>query len=220
MYKIKELRIKNFKAFQEEQVFNFTKQGKNLLVYGNNGSGKSSLFWALYTLFQSSTKEDADVEKYFENYLESNTTSHQSLKNIFMEEAEDAFIKLIAINTETEFEQTFTISKNTINTNNDDDNTLIQELNIASDFINYKLLHNFYNGSHKTALNIWPVFERDIFPLLTDGTQNWLEDIIKVQTKDVDRTPRGNVVSQNRKIRNIEKLDALNEKIVGLLSQI
>jgi ABC-type dipeptide/oligopeptide/nickel transport system ATPase subunit len=219
MFKIKELRIKNFKAFQEEQVFNFTKQGKNLLVYGNNGSGKSSLFWALYTLFQSSTKEDVDVEKYFENYLESNTATHQSLKNIFMEEAEDAFIKLIAINTKTELEQTFTISKNTINTNNDD-NTLIQELNITSDFINYKLLHNFYNGSHKTAVNIWPVFERDIFPLLTDGTQNWLEDIIKFQTKDVDRTPSGNVVSQNKKTRNIEKLDTLNEKIVGLLSQI
>ena len=38
------------------------------------------------------------------------------------------------------------ISKETINTR---ENQTIQELNLASDFINYKLLHNFYNTSHK-----------------------------------------------------------------------
>jgi AAA15 family ATPase/GTPase len=54
MKRIKEIKIKNFKAFQQEQ--SFLLNGKNLLVYGNNGSGKSSLFWALYTFLQSKTK--------------------------------------------------------------------------------------------------------------------------------------------------------------------
>jgi len=45
MKKIKEIKIQNFKAFQQEQVFPVN--GKHVLVYGNNGSGKSSLFWAL-----------------------------------------------------------------------------------------------------------------------------------------------------------------------------
>ncbi|MBA4448740.1 AAA family ATPase, partial [Cylindrospermopsis raciborskii CS-506_D] len=67
MKRIKEIKIKNFKAFQQEQSFSLN--GKNLLVYGNNGSGKSSLFWALYTLLQSSTKTDQDIQKYFVNYL-------------------------------------------------------------------------------------------------------------------------------------------------------
>ena len=44
MKKIYKLAIKNFKAFQDEEIFAF--KGKNVLVYGSNGSGKSSLFWA------------------------------------------------------------------------------------------------------------------------------------------------------------------------------
>ena len=50
MKKISRIKIKNFKAFQQEQAFDL--KAKNVLVYGNNGSGKSSLFWALYTLTQ------------------------------------------------------------------------------------------------------------------------------------------------------------------------
>lgn len=219
MKRIKEIKIKNFKAFQEEEVFDFGRKGKNVLVFGNNGSGKSSLFWALYTLLQSSTKENEQVEKYFKNYIEGDKRTHQSLKNVFMDEAEDAHIKLTSIDTVTGLEVNYTISHDTINTNEEDD-TLIQELNIASDFINYKLLHNFYRGSHKNEVNIWPVFERDIFPFLFDGTQNWLEDIIKAPTLDVPRTNSGKVVSQNRKQNYIDTLDALNTKIQTLLTEI
>lgn len=219
MKRIKEIKIKNFKAFQQEETFNFGKEGKNVLVFGNNGSGKSSLFWALYTLLQSSTKENESIEKYFKNYLEGDKTTHQSLKNVFMDEAEDAYIKLTSIDTETGLEVNYTISHDTINTNESDD-TLIQELNIASDFINYKLLHNFYRGSHKQEVNIWPVFERDIFPFLFEGTQNWLEDIIKKPTMDVPRTPKGAVISQKKKVRYEDELKALNDKIQALLTEI
>jgi len=219
MKRIKEIRIKNFKAFQEEEKFSFGKEGKNVLVFGNYGSGKSSLFWALYTLLQSSTKENGQIEKYFKNYDEGNKDTHQSLKNVFMGEAEDAYIKLISIDTNTGLEVNYTISHDTINTNEDGD-TLIQELNIASDFINYKLLHNFYRGSHRQEVNIWPVFERDIFPFLFDGTQNWLEDIIKTPTLDVPRTNSGKVVSQNRKQNYIDSLNELNIKIQTLLTDI
>lgn len=48
MKKISQIKTRNFKAFQGEQVFDL--KGKNVLAYGNNGSGKSSLFWALYAL--------------------------------------------------------------------------------------------------------------------------------------------------------------------------
>lgn len=219
MRRIKELRIQNFKAFQQEEVFDFGKNGKNVLVYGNNGSGKSSVFWALYTLLQSSTKDDAGVQKYFKDYKESDRDTHQTLKNVFMDENEESFIKLTSIETETNKEETYTISHNVINTNKDED-TIIQELNLASDFINYKLLHNFYRGSHKQEVNLWPVFERDIFPFLTEGTQNWLEDIIKEMTKDVPRSPKGAVASKGRKQRYIDELNALNQKIQDLLTEI
>lgn len=84
MKKIKEIKIQNFKAFQQEQVFPVN--GKHVLVYGNNGSGKSSLFWALYTLLQSSIKDDDGVKKYLEKYVASNKSTHQTLKNVFMDE--------------------------------------------------------------------------------------------------------------------------------------
>lgn len=217
MKKIKEVKIKNFKAFQQEQVFPVN--GKHVLVYGNNGSGKSSLFWALYTILQSSIKDDNGVKKYFKNYVESNRNTHQTLKNVFMDEQEDSYIKLTAIDTDTQHEQTYTISHDVINTNEEAD-TLIQELNIASDFINYKLLHNFYRASHKQEVNLWPVFEHDIFPFLTEGTQNWLEDVIKSRTLDIPRTPKGYAVSSGRRYSYEEQLRLLNEKVQSLLDDI
>jgi len=219
MRRIKELRIQNFKAFQQEEVFDFGKKGKNVLVYGNNGSGKSSFFWALYTLLQSSGKKDLDVQKYFEKYVASKIETHQTLRNVYVDENEESFIKLTSIDTLTSKEDTYTISHNVINTNNASD-TIIQELNLASDFINYKLLHNFYGGSHKNEVNVWPVFEHNIFPFLSEGTKNWLEDIIKKPTMDIPRTPRGYAVSAGKKTRYKEQLDALNNKIQELLTEI
>lgn len=217
MKRIKEIRIKNFKAFQKEEFFDIN--GKNVLVYGNNGSGKSSLFWALYTLLQSSTKENTQVKKYFVKYVDSDMSTHQTLRNIFVDDAENSYIKLTAIDTETSKEDIYTISENVINTNNASD-TIIQELNLASDFINYKLLHNFYRASHKQEVNLWPVFEHDIFPFLTEGTKNWLEDIIKRKTKDVPRSPNGNVACRGRRQRYVNEIDDLNNKIQNLLSEI
>lgn len=219
MKRIKGLTIKNFKAFQQEEEFDFGPKGKNVLVYGNNGSGKSSFFWALYTLLQSSTKTDEDVKKYFKKYVDSDRSTHQTLKNVFMDEAEDSYIKLTSVDTETGIEVIYTISHDTINTNNDSD-TIIQELNLASDFINYKFLQNFYQAPHKQEVNLWPVFEKDIFPFLTEGTQNWLEDIIKSKTLDVPRTVKGAAVTRGPKIRYDEDLTAINDKIETLLAEI
>jgi len=81
MKRIQKIEIKNFKAFREEQLFDLN--GKNVLIFGNNGSGKSSLFWALYTFLQSSIKKDDEIKKYFEIFDESNTATHESLKNMF-----------------------------------------------------------------------------------------------------------------------------------------
>ena len=45
--RITEIEIKNFKAFYGTYQINLRKSGKNLLVYGENGSGKTSLYFAL-----------------------------------------------------------------------------------------------------------------------------------------------------------------------------
>ena len=70
--KLKELHINNFKFFPKQDAKSplLKIDEKNLLIYGENGSGKSTIYWALYTLLESSFKKtDADVAKYFEYHL-------------------------------------------------------------------------------------------------------------------------------------------------------
>jgi energy-coupling factor transporter ATP-binding protein EcfA2 len=58
--KIKTIEINNYKAFYGKQEIKV--EGKNLFIYGENGSGKSSLYYALKDFFQSS-HEDIDLSK-------------------------------------------------------------------------------------------------------------------------------------------------------------
>ena len=51
--RITEFEIKNFKAFYGTYRIDLHKSGKNLLVYGENGSGKSSLYFALKLFLES-----------------------------------------------------------------------------------------------------------------------------------------------------------------------
>lgn len=59
--KIKTLTLNNFRAFPGPERQMFSLDGKNLLVYGENGSGKSSVFHALKTLFSLAPPDDAGV---------------------------------------------------------------------------------------------------------------------------------------------------------------
>ena len=56
--RIQTIEIVNYKAFLGTYTFNVG--GKNLFIYGENGSGKSSLYYALKDFFQTSV-EDIDL---------------------------------------------------------------------------------------------------------------------------------------------------------------
>ena len=58
---IKEIEIEGFKAFPNKFSLELD---KNLLMYGENGSGKSSIYYALHALLQSVYKSDHGA-KYF-----------------------------------------------------------------------------------------------------------------------------------------------------------
>lgn len=53
--RITKIRLKDFRGFRGEYCINLTASGKNLLIYGENGSGKSSLFQALNLFFSPAT---------------------------------------------------------------------------------------------------------------------------------------------------------------------
>ena len=61
MDKIDTLQIHNFKFFDQQEPIKLG--GKHLLLYGENGSGKSSIYWALYTLFEASQKQNSEKIK-------------------------------------------------------------------------------------------------------------------------------------------------------------
>ena len=213
---VEKITFKNFKAFREEQIIDF--KNKNVLIYGNNGAGKSSIFWALYTFLQSSIKTQDKVEKYFKYFDNENPYTYQSLRNIFEAEAENSYVDLTIADGTTKI--TKRISEESIDTIGDED---IKLINATSDFINYKLLSNFYRDSHKYDVNLWHVFERDIFPYLTHRASGEnLFDRIRRITNDVPRTGQGHPTQNgsNRKNNYIAEVDQLNLDIETLISEI
>ena len=63
MVKITKIEIKNFKAFRGPDVIDLSEEGgQSLLLYGENGSGKTSLYKALKLFLESSENEFYQVE--------------------------------------------------------------------------------------------------------------------------------------------------------------
>lgn len=221
MKKINSIKFKNFKAFYGEETIQL--DGKNLLIYGENGSGKSSIFWGLYTFLQSSSKSIGNTTKYFVDFDNAIPSTYDSLKNIFSTTAEDAFIELETIETATGVRVVDRIDA--INTTTDlaKKNQLISLANASSDFINYKLLHNFYIVTHKQDINLWQVFMRDIFPFFRNiETEQFYKERIDIFTEDVPRVSRTRVASKNSWDYRLylRDLNALNLDIQNFLLQI
>ena len=141
MSKINSITLSNFKFFGKEETIELG--GKHLLLYGENGSGKSSIYWALYTLLEASSKNPNEVSKYFKPL----SVSPDSLVNIHA-------VKMSDIATHTEhFDSVIKI----VDTNGVEHNLSLIDTTIcgdssaiesrkASDFIDYK-------SSQKTMQN-------------------------------------------------------------------
>lgn len=213
MKKIKEIRIKNFKAFPDEQVFKLN--GKNLLLFGENGAGKSSLYWALYTFLQSSEKISTDVDKYFEDYDHTDDKTYQSLLNIHSPHSStDAYIDII-----------FDDGSNTNLSKGNANNTNIshiKEANLASDFLTYKFLYNFYANTHKNDLDVWDVFRKDILPYFTYGTMNYDEHYSNFHTNKAKDSYTGYYYRRNsHEYKSYQSgISLFNANLDGLLGQI
>lgn len=61
--RITDIKLTNYRAFYGEHHICLDKDGKNLMLYGENGSGKSSLFTAMKDFFQASVQKLPEVEE-------------------------------------------------------------------------------------------------------------------------------------------------------------
>jgi energy-coupling factor transporter ATP-binding protein EcfA2 len=149
------LEIRNFKAFRE---FTVAPEGRHLLVYGSNGSGKSSLYWALYTFLQSAHKPTPSVAKYFD-------PAHlQNLLNIY-EQAEansrPGEIVMTLRDIATKNDTTYRISQTVHGTRQQPP---ILKGDLASDFITYRFFFGFSDFRNSQKFNLWRLFEKEILP--------------------------------------------------------
>lgn len=162
MKRVKEVHINNFKFFPESEPIKI--DGKNILLYGENGSGKSSFYWALYTLLESSQKSDAaQIQKYF------NKLNSQSLVNIHATTdatgVDNSFIKIV-MNDDSDFEVSH--QNTAINANNDAKESLL-----ASDFLNYRLLQHSHSVKHSEDVDLFSMFEDAVLGYVQFTDTNW-----------------------------------------------
>ena len=147
---IETIKIKGFKAFSSE--FELKLKGKHILLYGENGSGKSSIYYALHCLYQSSLKQDGG-EKYF------NPNDNQNLLNKFSNPDESqVLIHLI----KDPFQ--YDISKDGYRPK------LLgggfATVPVEGCFINHQFISRFFQFRNSEQINLFPVILKDILSFI------------------------------------------------------
>lgn len=148
--------ITNFKAFRE---FSLMLEGRHLLVYGANGAGKSSLYWAFYTFLQSAGKKPlGSIGKYFDPGNQQNLLNLHEQKEATPKPGE---IALTVRDMATRNDTIYRISQADHGTFNQ---PAILKGDLASDFITYRFFFGFSDFRNSQKFNIWPLFEKEILP--------------------------------------------------------
>lgn len=141
--RIKTIEITNYKAFHGAHKINVG--GKNLFIYGENGSGKSSLYYALKDFFQSSME----------------TIDLAQVENIFVAEAEKGNCA-IAVTFETDDSgrsrtQRFTFSATSIN-----QDVSLRDANKLKSFLTYKHLLDIHHIKREQEINLFNLLVKGV----------------------------------------------------------
>jgi len=143
--RITDIYIKNYRAFYGDHHICLDKDGKNLMVYGENGSGKSSLFTALQDFLKSSVGKIDVEENIFVSASQKNTASIR----VEIKESPET-------SKTTSFELKIT-DKELISA----DKVLISEANKVKGFFDYRSLLRTHMG-HKEKVDLFDILVKDI----------------------------------------------------------
>lgn len=160
--RIKKVEIRDYKAFYGKNEFNV--EGKNLFVYGENGSGKSSFYYALKDFFQSSTE----------------TLNYDETENIFLTKAQKGkgYIE-VTFNPDkdgTATDKKYTVKKSSRNTYATGDTSIRDAIKLKS-FLTYKHLLGIHH-IHKDK-------DIDLFDLLVKGVLKHFKSVAITGTKEL-----------------------------------
>lgn len=171
-WKLDVLKIKNFKFFNKE--FSIELDGKNLLVYGENGSGKSSISMAVFTLLESCKKKTEEIKKYFI------PQSRENLRNVYSDTGDFSYIKAIFkeydVPTPRDNKE-YQISDTINNTNNLTD-LFFRKTVSSSDIFSYRSVSELVYLHNSKEIDLFEYFKRDLFrfieldnPINPDGSE-------------------------------------------------
>ena len=181
--KITNIEIKNFRAFPQTYRINLHNVGRNLLVYGENGSGKSSLYLALKLFLESGVVEDNEDNR------DREFETHQ---NIFTEDP--GHIKL-------HFRSELRLDKDTYEWSRDIKETtdeLIIETSKAKGFLYYKsLLETHYLHRESKTVNLFDLLVKTLLA----NTLNPVTDRNPCRGLERDSTAISPAEGQNTKLR-------------------
>lgn len=158
MSKIKRIWLNNFKFFGSSSPIEL--DGKHLLLYGENGSGKSSLCYGLNTLLDAAVNSPEKVQEQFALPSE----SEDSLVNIHAKTDEGAEKTNAFVSVEDNNGKIYQISYRNLDSCQDTD---LLESNLASDLVNYQSLFRFQIPHSEQTSSLIDVFEYSVFPHLS-----------------------------------------------------
>ena len=202
--RITDLEIKNFRAFRGTYHIGLSKSGKNLLVYGENGSGKSSLYLALKYFLESGVDED-DKDTDFENH-----------QNIFAKDP--GHIKLCLRADQESKTDVYEWSQRVTGETNDE---LITEASKVKGFLDYKvLLETHYLHRENDTVNLFDLLVEVLLAnTINPVTERSLaEDWSAIQPPFPRRNAKTQITVLERQIVNFNR--ELADRLAELLPKV
>ena len=200
MAKINGIVINGFKAFPSLHTIEL--EGKHLLMYGENGSGKSSIYYALHCIFNSYRKPDKG-KKYFDK------SNSQNLVNRFFSQKNALDKPHVAINWSDRDGGLF--SSKVFEEGCEELKELAE---LETFFVNHQLLNGFFNFTNSNSINLFPIFQREILPYKYTNKQSlsiMYEQIVNEALKLGNNSP-------TKQIK--EMIDSFNSELDSFIGDI
>lgn len=203
MAAISKIKIDGFKAFPKE--FELVLDGKNLLMYGENGSGKSSIYYALHALLQSQYHDKGAI------YFDKNNS--ESLVNKYTTTA-DPYIEIELEGSNTKYH----LSKNGYKELPAEAISPLRDMNAECVFINHKFLFNSFSFRNSQYIDLFPVFIKDILPFtFTNDSSKYISELYDEVVAGIQRRGRGQRIDPEYD-RLIEKFNQEVLRIIGKIN--